>query len=480
LADQDFLSGKPHVPTVKETRNEEIAIVGSGPAGLTAAYFLARDGYQVTVFEKMPIAGGMMAVGIPEYRLPRDVTARDIKVIQDMGVEIKTGVTFGEDMTLQNLKQDGYKAVFLAMGLQQNRRLNIDGEDMKGVLKGVDFLRDVALENPVSIGKRVVVIGGGNVAIDVALTSLRKGAQEVSLVCLEQRNEMPAWEHEIIEALEVGVKIIHGFGPNKFIERGGKLFGVEFKRCIDVCDSSGAFNPKYDEIDLTRLEAETVIVAIGQAADLSFAKKQEIVLSPEGYLMADPVTLQTPIEGVFAGGDAYYGPRTIVEAIGSGKEAAISIDRYIQGLSLTADRDLPWNSITKPHIDRYDPASRTQMPRLKPEVWVKDFAEVQLGFTEEMVLKEAKRCISCGACCIQACPYHAISFDAKSGKTEKCNLCYNRVIHGLYPACADNICLAHCIYFGDPVEIEKKIQEKRNIRGGWGEIIPKDLINSRQ
>jgi ferredoxin len=280
--------------------------------------------------------------------------------------------------------------------------------------------------------------------------------------------------------LEGGVKIMDGRGPNKFIEKRGRLFGVEFKRCIDVCDSSGAFNPRYDETDLTRLEADTVIVAIGQAAALSFSNKEEIALSPEGYLKADPVTLQTPIEGVFAGGDAYHGPRTIVEAIGSGREAAISIDRYIRGLSLTADRNLPLNPITKPHMERYDPASRAQMPRLKPEVWVKDFAEVQLGFTEEMTLKEAKRCISCGACCIQACPYHAISFNVNSGKTEKCNLCYNRVIHGLYPACADNICLAHCVYFGNPGEIEEKIRDKRNIRGGWGEIIPKVLINSRR
>lgn len=479
LADQDFSSGKPYAPKVKEMREESIAIIGSGPAGLTAAYFLARDGYRITVFEKMPLAGGMMAVGIPEYRLPREVIAREIEIIRHMGVEVKTGVTFGKEITLKSLKKAGYRAVFLATGLHKNRRLNMKKEDLKGVLKGVDFLRNVSLGKRVSIGKRVIVIGGGNVAIDVALTSLRRGASEVSLVCLEKRGEMPAWKHEILEALEEGVKIINGYGPKKFLEKSGKLSGIEFKRCTSVFDKAGVFSPKYDVKVLKKLEADTAIIAVGQAADLSFAKKQGIPVSPEGRLEADPTTLETRMKGVFAGGDVYYGPKSIVEAIGSGKEAAISIDRYIRGLSLTADRDRRLRSITEPQKDKYDPSPRTQMPRLEPEERVKSFSEVRLGFTEKMVVQEAKRCISCGTCCIQACPYDAITFDEKSGKARKCNLCYNRVTNGLYPACADNVCLAHCIYFGDAAEIEKKILEKRKVRGGWGEIIPKAIVSSR-
>ncbi|MBU2498570.1 MAG: FAD-dependent oxidoreductase, partial [Proteobacteria bacterium] len=475
LADQDFSGGKPYVPEIKEARKEKIAIIGSGPAGLTAAYFLARDGYPVTVFEKLPVAGGMMAVGIPEYRLPRDVFSEEIKVIQDMGVEIKTGVALGEDITLESLKQDGYQAVFLATGLHRNRRLSIANEDLKDVLKGVDFLRDVSLGHPVSIGKRVIVIGGGNVAIDVALTSIRKGAQEVSMVSLEQRDEMPAWEHDILEALEEGVRVINGFGPDKILEKDGKVSGIEFKRCTSVFDDKGAFRPKYDATDLTRLEADTVIVAIGQAAELSFAEKQGMAITPEGRIEADPLTLQTPIEGVFAGGDVYYGPKSIVEAIGSGREAAVSIDRYIRGLSLTADRDIKWNPIKEPLKETYDPSPRAQMPRLEPQERATSFAEVRLGLAEERAVQEAKRCISCGSCCIQACPYDAIAFDGKSGKAEKCNLCYQRVTNGLYPACADNVCLAHCIYFGEPAEIVKKILEKRKVRGGWGEIIPRAL-----
>jgi NADPH-dependent glutamate synthase beta subunit-like oxidoreductase len=433
----------------------------------------------VTVFEKLPVAGGMMSVGIPEYRLPRDMISREIKVIQDMGAEIKTGITFGRDVSLKSLKQDGYQAVFLATGLHRDRRLNMEKEDLKHVLKGVDFLRDVSLGHPVWIGKKVVVVGGGNVAIDAALTSIRKGAMEVCLVCLEQRDEMPAWEHEIQEALEEGVEIINGYGPNKFIEKNGKLSGIELKRCTSVFDEKGVFNPTYDTADLTALEADTMIVAIGQAADLSFAEQQGIAVSPGGRLTADPVTLQTPIQGVFAGGDAYHGPKSVVEAIGSGKEAAISIDRYLKGLSLCVDRETRWQAITKPVIGKYTPSPRTDMPRLDPRERVKGFAEVRLGFTEEMTLQEAKRCVSCGTCCIQACPYDAIVFNEQSGKTQKCNLCYQRVTKGLYPACADNVCLAHCIYFGDPAEIEEKVLEKRRVRGGRGDIIPKAIIYSK-
>ncbi len=479
LADQDFSAQTPYVPRVKEAREEKIAIVGSGPAGLTAAYFLARDGYRVTVFEKLPVAGGMMAVGIPEYRLPRHIISREIRIVEEMGVQIKTGITFGEDVTLQTLKQEGYQAVFLATGLHENRRLNIDNEESRDVLKGVDFLRDVSLGNPVSIGKRVIVIGGGNVAIDVALTTIRKGAREVSMVCLEKRDEMPAWEHEILEALEEGVKITNGWGPSRFLERDGKLSGIECKRCTAVFDKAGAFNPTYDETDLTRVEGDTVIVAIGQAADLSFAQKEGLSVSPEGRLEADPLTLQTPIKGVFAGGDIYYGPRSVVEAIGSGREAALSIDRYVRGLSLGADRDSKLSPITEPLKEKYDPSPRARMPRLEPRERIKGFAEVRLGFTEDMVAQEAKRCISCGTCCIQACPYDAISFDPETGKARKCNLCHQRVTNGLYPACADNICLAHCIYFGDPAQIEKEILEKRRRRGGSGEIIPKAIAYSK-
>jgi NADPH-dependent glutamate synthase beta subunit-like oxidoreductase len=460
LADQDRNSKDPYVPKIKEARDEKIAIVGSGPAGLTAAYFLAREGYQVTVFEKLPVAGGMMAVGVPEYRLPKDVLSAEIKMIEDMGIEIRTGVVFGSDVTLESLKQDGCQAVFLATGLHQNSRLNIENEDMDGVLKGVDFLRDVSLGNEVSVGNRVIVVGGGNVAIDVAMTALRKGAQEVTLVCLEERDEMPAWEHEIQMALEEGVEIINCFGPNRFLQEDGRFSGIEFKRCTCVFDEDGCFNPQYDVTDLTKLEGDTVIVAIGQAADLSFAKKQGIPITSAGTLEADPITLETPIEGVFAGGDVYHGPASIAEAIGSGRTAAISIDRYINGRDLRLGRlgrDKVLRAITEPQKETYDPAARGQMPHLEPQERVKDFDEIQTGFTEEMAVQEGKRCIMCGASCVQACPYDVMQFSHEIGKAVKCDLCIEKRGRGEAPACT-TVCPTRCIFWGDPEEFPSGIE----------------------
>ena len=256
-----------------------------------------------------------------------------------MGVKIKTGVTFGKDVTFESLRKEGYKAFFLATGLHKNVRLNIANENMKGVLNGIDFPRDLALGNPVDLGRKVIVVGGGNVAMDVAMTAIRKGAAQVTLVSLEQRGEMPAWEREINEAIEEGVQIVNGLGPNRLLDQEGRLSGIEFKRCTSVFDESGGFSPKYDDADLTRLEADTVIVAIGQAADISLAKEQGIPTNAAGQFLADPITLETSMKGVFAGGDAYYGPKTVVEAIGCGKEASVSIDRYLRDLDLNTGRE---------------------------------------------------------------------------------------------------------------------------------------------
>lgn len=455
LSDHDFSTKKPYVPKIKGSRREKVAIIGSGPAGLAAAYFLAKSGYKVTVFEKLPVAGGMMAVGIPAYRLPKKTLNAEIGIIKKLGVKVKTGVTFGKDVTLNSLRKEGFNAFFLATGLHKNRPLNIENEKMKGVLNGVKFLRDVSLKNPVSIGKKVVVVGGGNVAIDVALTSLRKGAKEVTVVCLEQRDEMPAWKHEIEEALEEGVKIVNGFGPKKLLKKGAKLSGVEFKRCISVFDDQCVFNPKYNAKDLTQWEADTVIIAIGQAADLSFAEKQRIPATKAGSLVADPLTLETPIQGVFAGGDVVYGPKTVAEAVGSGKEAAESIDRYLKGLDLSAGRDLRDTKvtiITEPQKEKYDPAARAQMPRLQPQVRVKSFKEAHLGFSESATVQEAKRCISCGTCCVQACPYGVMQFNQEITKAVKCDLCVEKRGRNEVPACT-LACPAHCIYWGDPARI---------------------------
>ncbi len=417
LADYELSGEGRSIPKVKERREEKIAVIGAGPAGLTAAYYLAKEGYPVTVFEKLPVTGGMMAVGIPEYRLPRNIIEAETQVIREMGVEIKTGVAFGEDITLNGLKKDGYKAVFLATGLHVSRKLNVSGEEMPGVLRGVEFLRDVALGNPVSLPKKVIVIGGGNVAIDVALTALRKGAQEVTLVCLEKREEMPAWKYEIEEALEEGVKILNSWGPTRFLEKGGKIAGIEFKRCTAVFDEKGAFNPRYDEKELTTMETEGAVIAIGQAGDHSFAQSEKVAVTKRGGLDADPVTLQTPLGWVFAGGDALYGPKSVVEAVACGKEAAESIHRYINGRDLREDRSQDW-TYEKPDLAGLEKQKRSSMRTIAPSERKGNFKEIALGFTEEEVRKEAERCLKCGICsecyqCVTACLAGAVDHSMK-------------------------------------------------------------------
>ena len=422
LSDLDFSNEVPWIPTVKAKQTEKIAVIGAGPAGLSAAYFLAREGYPVTVFEKLPVAGGMIAVGIPEYRMPRDILAKEIKVIESLGVEIKTNVTFGKDLTLKALKDQGYKALFLATGLHLSRKLNISGEDLPGVLKGVDFLRDAAQGRPLQVGKKTIVIGGGNVAMDVARTALRKGAQEVILVCLEKREEMPAWDYEILEALEEGVQIMNSLGPNRFLEKNNRIAGVEFRKCVAVFDDQGVFNPHYDDTALSTLQGDTVIVAIGQAADLSFTESEGVAKTPRGGLAIDPLTLQTPVEWVFAGGDVVYGPKSVVEAVESGQRAAESIRRYLTGQDLRENRETDW-SYEKPDTQDIPRQARVVMPHVKPVERKQDFREIALGFKEPDAKQEALRCLECGICsecyqCVEACQPKAIDHTMRPQERE--------------------------------------------------------------
>lgn len=440
-------------------KHEKVAIVGGGPAGLSAAYYLAKEGYQTTVFEKLPFIGGMMATGIPKYRLPQGVLAADIMAIQGMGVEIKTGVTFGEDIALDSLKKEGYKALFLATGLHLSLALNV-AEDLPGMLKGIEFLRDVAFGNQVSLGKKVIVIGGGNVAIDTALTAKRLGAQEISIVCLEKREQMPAWEYEIKEALEEGLTIINSLGPKKFLRKDGKLSGIEFKRCTAVFDEKGIFNPQYCESDLITMETETAIIAIGQTSDLSFAKKEGIPITATGRLEADTLTLQTQIEWVFAGGDALYGPKTVVEAVASGKKVAESIKRYIEGEDLTLDRE--WEEFYESGLE-VDKESAVQKDRcaiqmLNIDQRAGNFNELTLGFNREEAISEAERCLSCEChMCEKVCPTGAIEIVQKKTKVdeEKCVACCK-----CWDACPENaikiVPRPEPIVFGlDPAEVDQ-------------------------
>jgi len=424
FADDQFDLNDFMVPEIDKT-GKKAAVIGSGPAGLAAANDLAMLGHSVTVFEALPKAGGMLAVGIPEYRLPKNVLNRDIELIKRIGVDIKTGVTFGKDITLNSLKDDGYKAFFFATGLHRSRSLGIEGEETAGVLKGVDFLRDAALGNPVSLGKKVVVIGGGNVAIDVVLTALRLGAEDLSLACLESLDEMPASKDEVHMAIEEGVKINNSLGPNKFIAKDGKLSGIEFKRCTSVFNDKHQFAPTYDDKDLTTFEADTVIVAIGQGADTGFAKDMGLEILRNGGISVSPISGMTNIEGVFAGGDVVTGPGKAIDAIAQGKKAAVYINRYLKGETIEwapevkAKEDLTQEQIAELKI-KYPRTERAKMPELEVSERVKGFKEVALGFSVPVARAEAGRCltgqiegcIECGECS-RRCGVNAIDYRMK-------------------------------------------------------------------
>jgi NADPH-dependent glutamate synthase beta subunit-like oxidoreductase len=481
LADLDLKASTRYKPEIKTRKEDKVAIVGSGPAGLTCAYYLAQEGYQVTIFEKASVLGGMLIMAIPSYRLPREIVEAEIQLIRDMGVTMKTGVKVGKDVTIVQLRKEGFKAFFIAIGTQKCLRLGIEGENLKGVYGGLDYLRQVNLGQPVKLGKNVAVIGGGNTAMDAVRSARRLGAENAFILYRRGLEEMPSRPEEIEECKEEGIPIHTLTQPVRIIGENGRVKAIEcIKTRLAEPDESGRRRPKPVRGSEFTIEADAVITALGQEADWACLTPEcACTLTGWGTMNVDPLTLQGDDPDIFAGGDAVRGPQSVIEAIADGRQTAISIDRYIGDQDLRLDRDIELKAITNPQKEKYDPSGRVQMPRLTPRGRVKNFKEVQKGFTKKMVTQEARRCISCGTCCIQACPYDAITFDEKSGIAQKCNLCYNRVINGLYPACADNICLAHCIYFGDPVEIEKKILEKRKIRGGWGEIIPKALTNSR-
>ncbi len=416
LADLDFEQESAWIPEIDEKRDEKVAIIGSGPAGLTTAYYLAQKGYGVTVYEKLPVKGGMMAVGIPEYRLPKADLEKEIAVIEALGVTIKTGVEFGKDITLDSLKKDGFASVFMATGLHGSRSLGVKGEDLKGVLAGTTFLRDAAMGKAKKLSGKTIVIGGGNVAVDVALTARRLGSDDVTMVCLEKREEMPAWDYEIEEALEEKVNIVNSKGPLRFYGNdAGQVTEVSFQECTAVFDENGRFNPQYDDCQLITHEADTVIVAIGQMGETGFAKDQGIALTRPGGYEADPVTLQTPIDWVFAGGDAFYGPKSVVDAVASGKTAAESIHRFINGLDLTEGREKSWD-FEKPEIDNVPQIKRMTPEKLPVAQREGNFKEVTQALVKELIDQEAARCLSCGICsecyqCVEVCLAGAVDHD---------------------------------------------------------------------
>ena len=394
------------VPKLLGGFQEKIAIIGAGPAGLSCAYFLALKGYAPTVFEKNQKPGGMLTYGIPSYKLEKDVVEAEIQILRELGVEIRCGVEVGKDVTLDQLRQQGYQAFYIAIGCQGGRKANIPGEDSPGVMSAVDFLRSVAGGEADPIQGRCIVVGGGNVAIDVARSALRCGAQQVQMVCLESRDAMPATPEEIREAEADAVAIQCGWGPKEICLEAGRVTGVVFKRCLSVFDPEGRFAPVYDESDTMTLPCERVFMAIGQSIQWGGLLDGETVELGRGRSpVADPVTYQTGAADIFVGGDVYTGPKFAIDAIAAGKEGAVSIHRFVQpNTSLTIGRDpRRFIQLDKQNLDigDYDTAGR-QEPAQPQDGGRLSFRDTHGTLTEEQVRKETARCLGCGATIVDA------------------------------------------------------------------------------
>lgn len=402
IAEQDLNTENRYVPTKRHDYDNKIAVVGAGPSGLSCAYYLAVDGYKVTVFEKQKALGGMLTLGIPSYRLEKEVINAEIDILRELGVEFKTGVEIGKDLTLSDLRTQGYEAFYVAIGAQAGRKLGIEGEEAPGVMTGVDFLREVNLGNAVKLEGKTVVIGGGNVAIDVARTAARVGSETVVMCCLESRQEMPALQEEIDEALSEDINIDNSWGPKRIIVENGKVVGVEFKKCLSVFDNKGKFSPLFDENNTKIIEASNVLISVGQGMDWgNMLEGSKVELNPNKTIKADLFTLQTAEPDIFTGGDAMTGPKFAIDAIAMGKEAAISIHRFVQpGQSLIIGRDrkiyhaLDKNNLT---LEGYDHLSRQKTDHIDGAKAKTSFKDLRSTFTKEQVQLETERCLSCGA-----------------------------------------------------------------------------------
>jgi heterodisulfide reductase subunit A-like polyferredoxin len=423
LADTDRKSGKPYLPKKKEPKNEKVAIIGSGPAGLTCAYFLAIEGYEVTVFEKHEVLGGMLRIGIPEYRLPRDIIDAEIQTIKDLGVEFKTGIEIGKEVTIGQLREQGFKAFFMGIGSQECKVLGIEGEDYSGVVPGVDYLRQINLGQKVPLGDRVAVIGGGNVAMDAVRTSLRNGSSKPFIIYRRSEAEMPASPEEIAECRDEGIEIMTLTNPVRVIAENGKVTAIEcIKMELGEPDKSGRRRPEPVAGSEFTIEVDAVIPAIGQESDWACLTDEcACTLSDWGTMNVDPVTLQTDDADIFAGGDAVTGPASVVEAIEAGKQAAISIDRFIQGVDLAQGRDLLDEAVTDVPLEGRPQIPRNKMRHMAVKKRIDNFEEVQLGYGEKLAKAEGARCLACGLCsecyrCVDACLAGAVDHNIRAAE----------------------------------------------------------------
>lgn len=406
IAAQDLNAATRYVPPMLNQTGkpftEKIAVIGAGPAGMTCAFFLAQKGYPVTVFEKNRKPGGMLVNGIPAFRLEKDVVEAEIAILREMGVEFRCGVEVGADVTLDELRAQGYRAFYVAIGCQGGRKADVPGEDAAGVLTGVEFLHMVNTNESTKLPGRTVVVGGGNVAVDVARSAVRADSSEVSMFCLESRDTMPAAADEVEEAEEEEIRVNCGWGPKEILVENGKVKGIVFKKCTSVKDAAGRFNPQFDETELMTVECENVLLSIGQSIEWgNLLAGSKVELGRGNGAVADSITYQTAEPDIFVGGDVYTGPRFAIDAIAAGKEGAVSIHRFVHdGQSLTIGRNRrEYIELDKNNLDipTYDNSSR-QIPGRKQDADAKHtFRDVRELLTEEQVKAETARCLGCGA-----------------------------------------------------------------------------------
>lgn len=393
---------KKTIPSLKGGFKEKIAIIGAGPAGLSCAYFLALTGYKPTIFEKNAEPGGMLRYGIPSYKLEKDLLAAEIDVIRQLGVEIRCGVEVGKDVTIEDLREQGYKGFYAAIGCQRGRKPGISGENAEGAYTAVDFLRKAGGSESFPLEGDVVVVGGGNVAIDAARVSSRCTDAKISMFCLETREKMPASNEEIEEALEEGIELNCGWGPKEVLEENGHVSGVVFKKCTRVFDAQGRFSPEYDENDTVTIPCRHVIFSVGQAIDWGhMLDNLHVELRPNGGALANKLTYQTSEPDIFVGGDVYTGPKFAIDAIAAGREGAVSLHRYVhENCTLTIGRNRrDFIELDKENIkvETYDSSSRQIPPKADVKEQAKTFRDLSQSLSEEQVKKETSRCLSCGA-----------------------------------------------------------------------------------
>ena len=440
IAEQDLKEEHRYVPAMNSSTgaafDQKIAVIGSGPAGMACAYFLAIEGYKPVVFEKEAAPGGMMMHGIPNFRLEKDVVKAEIDILKEMGVEFKCGVEVGKDVTIAELRQQGFKGFYVAVGLQSGGKLGVPGEEAEGVMAGIDFLRNVNIGGGQQLSGKVVVIGGGNIGADVARTAVRCGAESVTLYCLESYDEMPMGEEDRSACEADGITIRAGWGQTEIVADGGKCAGIRFRKCVSVKNAEGRFAPVFDDAVTEDTACTTVLYCIGQKVEWKeLLKGTDVEFNRNGTVKADPVTYQTAEPDIFVGGDVYSGQKFVIDAIAAGREGAVSLHRFVnEGQSLTIHRntrrfvELDKEKVVLPAESYRKPARAVAGV---DQAKVRTMSDERLSFTEEQIKSEASRCLSCGrsvvdpnkcigcGICTTKCEFDAIHLSRKLPECSK-------------------------------------------------------------